>query len=168
MKKFIIFFLFFSQSLLAQNLKQQVSSLNTNAQNWSCEKYAEGTTEKKIQITLSADYKFLIIQNKLPSRANANYIINTIDLSQVLIVETVPFASEMCSFIKIVTKPYGIKSKTINLYGESIGKDANKYFQKYGWADEFIRLENDSNILFKLKNIKEALDLIVLSSKSGM
>ena len=118
---------------------------------------------------MSDDSKYLITKTAWKSTVlnKSGYYITTIELSKIVNIDAFNNGKN-CSPVNIYTSPYGIKLRMVDLNGVSIDKSYGEYtwYENNAWIDDHIRLKNDVNVTSKLKNIKEALEQIVLSSKN--
>jgi len=161
MKLFFLVFCFSFYSF-SQSLNDAIDFLRVNEPNWACETVAQGTSIKRLSLSLD-DSKFLNLKIKLPEYTKqTGFLLNQIDLSKVIRID-INISNKNCQSILIFTKPNGIKSYRVSKLGEKT-QLSDAFFIENGWFNDFFKL--NSNISFKENSnrVKKALEFLAISN----
>jgi len=143
---FILTFLY-GQLTYSQTNSDAIEFLKVNIPNWACETYVQGTFEKRLEISLQENEKYLMMKVKYPSSIGGGYSVCHINLSMITNIYIQRTEGTFCTGIVIQTKPYAIEIDYFNANGQIIKNHLywNTFCEKNGWIDDSIRIKNSAD-----------------------
>ena len=179
MKKLILL-LFIPLVSFGQTFDDALIFLNMNEPEWACERYAEGTFTKRLEISTNETKSKLILKELVPGYAGIQeeyYSIAEIQLSKVIRIEAQQ-SNKGCAGIRIITDEYGIASKSISnssgftiTTADDVGQvliNSDTYnegfYSKRGWSNDQIRIKNDKYFDERAKRIINAIKFMAVQN----
>lgn len=156
----LVLSIFFSFVSFSQSEYEAVQFLNTNSNDWGCEKYASGTFNSRLNFKVENGK--LIIKEYFPSNMDVEYAISTIDLIDIEMIQYE--RGNGCLPITIKHKPNSIRIsvKYKNQYSitEYSALASWELSERLGFKFDSLRLKEDPDQDNRADRIVKALEYL--------
>ena len=165
MKKLLLLLLLAPIFSFGQTFNDALRFLKLNEPEWACERFAEGTFKKRLEISKNENNSKLFFKIRDPSYSGMDdmYTFIEIDLSKVIMIESQNTSKE-CAGIRIITEPYGLAGRSETVKGRTVIESYNKHYLTNGWSSDEIRIKNDNSFKEKSERIIKAIKFMALQN----